>query len=98
MQLLSADDALDARIAPRQGNTTHRRRAVQVNIAGTAVDLDQLELTDAEVVVDAMVVVRVQNLVEEQDTVAVAASEGMSYFMQVGVIDTLARQLSQPDD
>lgn len=71
---------------------------MKVDIAGTIVDLDQLELADDEIVVDAMVIARVQRVTDDDETLSVAASDGLSYFVQLGVITSLLRRLEQSED
>lgn len=66
---------------------------MQVDIAGAKVDLDQLELVEGDHVADALLVTRIQRADDGLESLAIACSDGTSYFVQRGLVEGLRDRL-----
>lgn len=71
----------------------------QVTIGDAVVPLDQLELEDGDLVMDALVLCRVQRLDGGEETISSASSEGMSPLLRIGLLEA-GRDIHRfsPDD
>lgn len=59
----------------------------QVTIGDAVVSLEQLELEDGDLVMDALVLCRVQRLDGGEETISSASSEGMSSLLRIGLLE-----------